>query len=81
MLVYLLEVRPEPKGTLSAIKALRSLEKTLERVVSVNGGMGLGRQYRIASKDVAGQALALGMFACTPVPSRWRPEEELWRLI
>jgi hypothetical protein len=56
---YLLEARREPKGTPSATKALRFLEKASQRVVAVSEGVGLGREHRIASSKIAGQALTL----------------------
>ena len=56
---YLLEARREPKSPPSATKALRFLEKASKRVVTVSEGVGLGREHRIASSKIAGQALTL----------------------
>jgi hypothetical protein len=56
---YLLEARREPKGTPSATKALRFLEKASQRVVAVSDSVGLGREHRIASSNIAGQALTI----------------------
>jgi len=56
---FLLEAGGELKGTPSATKALRFLEKAAKRVVAVSDGVGLGREHRIASSNIAGQALTL----------------------
>ena len=56
---YLLEARRELKGAPSATKALLFLEKASNRVVAVSAGVGLGREHRIASSKIAGQALTL----------------------
>jgi len=54
-----MKARREPKGTPSATKALRFLEKASQRVVAVSDGVGIGREHRIASSKIAGQALTL----------------------
>jgi hypothetical protein len=56
---FLLEAGGELKGTPSATKALRFLEKAAKRVVAVSDGVGLGREHRIAFSNIAGQALTL----------------------
>lgn len=56
---YMLESRSEPKGEPSATKALRFLQKASNRVVAVSEGVGLGREHRIASSKIAGQALTV----------------------
>ena len=56
---FMLESRGNVEGTPSATKALRFLEKAAKRVVAVSDGVGLGREHRIASSKIAGQALTL----------------------
>jgi len=56
---YLLEARGEARGIPSATKALSFLNEVSRCVVAVNDAVGLGREYRIASGKIAGQALTL----------------------
>jgi len=56
---YLLEARGEARGIPSATKALRFLKEVSQSMVAVNDAVGLGREHRIASGKIAGQALTL----------------------
>ena len=54
---YLRETVGIPSGSPSATKVLSFLERVSRKVQSVNAGVGLGSEYRLASRDLAGQAL------------------------